>query len=564
MRKFISFLILLTFLAGCSPLHQLEKRANHAFRQHDWDTAVALYSKLIQERPDDIELQSRFWWARLKASQTHWLKAKTLRERGDLEKALVEYELAVDLDPTNGDLRNEFENLKKELQGKQVSPPMYQPEKPRFDTDVVLHDEKLALRFEKTPLKTILESIARVENLQLILDPDLSNPELTIDLHNLTLRKALDTLGKIARFIYIFPTSKALLVAPDTPQKRNLLKTYYGYTFHIEYGRAQSIYQMIRSALRLNYVGYDSHSRTITVVGTRDQIEAVAQMIAQIDIPPGEILLQIDILEVNRSALQEYGLRFVSGASSGIDTALTVNPQLELDPGPVLSRSDFTIVNFPGLVARLLKQSGQSRLLASIPIRTIEGTAGSVSFGTDVPVPQTTFVPIATGGVEQQPVTSFQYRTVGLNIELTPYLQRDGTILLEVHIESSSIAGTGYADLPLFATSKIEKTIRLKKGEISLIAGLFREQLQKTKESIPGLEYIPILGQLLQKEKTEKTETEIVVLITPYILREKPVLPEQETAFRYRFTEEPSRGGLWQAPWQIPRQRPEQKPKPDE
>ncbi len=287
-------------------------------------------------------------------------------------------------------------------------------------------------------------------------------------------------------------------------------------------------------------------------------------MIAQIDIPPGEILLQIDILEVNRSALQEYGLRFVSGASSGIDTALTVNPQLELDPGPVLSRSDFTIVNFPGLVARLLKQSGQSRLLASIPIRTIEGTAGSVSFGTDVPVPQTTFVPIATGGVEQQPVTSFQYRTVGLNIELTPYLQRDGTILLEVHIESSSIAGTGYADLPLFATSKIEKTIRLKKGEISLIAGLFREQLQKTKESIPGLEYIPILGQLLQKEKTEKTETEIVVLITPYILREKPVLPEQETAFRYRFTEEPSRGGLWQAPWQIPRQRPEQKPKPDE
>jgi general secretion pathway protein D len=167
-------------------------------------------------------------------------------------------------------------------------------------------------------------------------------------------------------------------------------------------------------------------------------------------------------------------------------------------------------------------------LLASLPLRTVVGETGRVRFGSQVPVPQTTFAPIATGGVNQQPITSFVYRDVGINIDITPRVHYNGDVTMEVIIESSSISGTGFANLPQFSTSRVEKTIRLKEGETNIIAGLIRDEERTSMRGLPALGKVPILGKIFAANEKEVKETDVVLTLSPHIIRNLNITPDDE------------------------------------
>jgi general secretion pathway protein D len=237
----------------------------------------------------------------------------------------------------------------------------------------------------------------------------------------------------------------------------------------------------------------------------------------------------VEILEVNRRRFQEFGLQITSPGSEGVETTIFTKPsELALDPGPIVSRSNFFISNFPQATFRLLRTDSNSRLLASLPLRTVVGETGRVRFGTQVPVPQTTFAPIATGGVNQQPITSFVYRDVGINIDLTPRVHRDEEVTLELIVESSSISGTGFGNLPQFSTSRVEKTIRLKEGETNIIAGLIRDEERDVMRGLPLISQIPILGRLFAANEKEISETDVIVALSPHIIRSIDISPDDE------------------------------------
>lgn len=516
--------ILLGLAMGCArPV--IIRQADEAFRARQWDKAVALYSRLVRKEPENVEYQSRYWWSRMMAARVHEARGDEAARKGDWETALVEYEMAMDLDPARKDLEQKLEKTRQHFSKQPVKPTIQRTIKPRFEgpsPDIL--KTRLTMQLVDTPLHDIIKTLAQVASLQVMIDPDVPNSPVTVDFNGLTLEEALDRLSRMNGLFYRFVNSDSVVFAPDTEQKHKQYQDYWAFSIPIQYTRATNVVQILRSAIRLPYVAADSRQDVITIMGTRRQIEAAARLVAQIDHPPAEVLIHVDILEVSRNVLQDYGLTLRSGNQPGIDASIQPKQEITLDPGPILSRSDFTLVNLPGLVARLLKQSGQARLLASIPVRTVEGETGRVRFGSDVPVPQTTFVPIATGGVNQQPITSFAYRTVGLNLDMTPRVNPDGLVTLQLRVESSSIAGTGFAGVPVFATSLIEKTIRLKPNETSLIAGLIRRQTRDTVESLPGIESVPLLGEIFKGRRREQEENELVVLITPHILRPRPVL----------------------------------------
>ena len=124
---------------------------------------------------------------------------------------------------------------------------------------------------------------------------------------------------------------------------------------------------------------------------------------------------------------------------------------------------------------RLLKTDSATRVLANPQLRTSEGMASQASFGERVPVPVTTFSPIAAGGVQQQPITSFNYENIGVNIDITPRTHHDDEVSLAVKIQVSSISGTGFGGLPTFGNRAINTVIRLKDGETNMLAGLIRD-----------------------------------------------------------------------------------------
>ena len=261
-------------------------------------------------------------------------------------------------------------------------------------------------------------------------------------------------------------------------------------------------------------------------------VEAAARLIAAIDKARPEIVIDVELLEIDRTRFRQYGLQLLSpGNDVGIAGQVDVNRDggLSLDQLANLGRGDVFFTSLPGLYYRLLKQDSDTRVLANPQLRTSDGLPAQARFGEEVPVPQVTFAPIASGGINQQPITSFQYRNVGVNIDITPRAHHDADVSLAVKIEVSSVAGTGYSGLPTFNTRSIATTIRLHDGETNLLAGLIRDNERSVMKGVPGLSNLPLIGRLFAGNERETQQSDVVLMLTPRIVR---VLDLQEDDLR--------------------------------
>jgi general secretion pathway protein D len=237
------------------------------------------------------------------------------------------------------------------------------------------------------------------------------------------------------------------------------------------------------------------------------------------------VVVDVELLEVDRSRLLDYGLQFASPGTTtstpaGIAGAADVNRAgLTLLDLRSLTSAGVFLSGVPALYYRLMRGDTNTRVLANPQLRTIDGVAAQARFGDRVPVPTTTFTPIAAGGVEQQPITSYNYENIGVNIDLTPRTHHDDDVSLSLKLEVSSISGSGYGGLPTFGNRSVATVIRLKDGETSILAGLIRDDERTTLEGLAGISQLPIIGRLFGRTKRERQETDIIVTLTPHIIR---------------------------------------------
>jgi general secretion pathway protein D len=146
-------------------------------------------------------------------------------------------------------------------------------------------------------------------------------------------------------------------------------------------------------------------------------------------------------------------------------------------------------------------------------------------------VPVTVFTPIAQGGVAQQPVTSFEYKNVGVNIDITPRVHHDGDVTLQLKLDVSAVGPPGYQGLPTFNSRTLTSVIRLRDGETNLLAGLISDAERTSLSGVPGLASIPFLGRLFASNKTEATQTDIVLTLTPHIVSRAELREEDLRSF---------------------------------
>src|SRR6185295_14088901 len=183
-----------------------------------------------------------------------------------------------------------------------------------------------------------------------------------------------------------------------------------------------------------------------------------------------------------------------------------------------LTQADVFMSGIPGIYYRLLKNDANTRTLANTQLRASEGLAAQARFGERVPVPITTFAPIAAGGINQQPITSFEYQNIGVNIDITPRTHHDDEVTLTLKVSVSSISGVAFAGLPTFGNREITTTIRLKDGETNMLAGLIRDDERKIASGIPGLSDLPLVGRIFANHRKESQQTDIVLTLTPHIV----------------------------------------------
>jgi general secretion pathway protein D len=245
------------------------------------------------------------------------------------------------------------------------------------------------------------------------------------------------------------------------------------------------------------------------------------------------VVIDVEVIEVDRTRLQEYGIQIASTGSPGISGQLGLGQEtLTLRDVRSLTQSGVFLGNLPSLAYRLLKTDASTRTLANPQLRGADGLSAQARFGDRVPVPTTTFAPIATGGVAQQPITAFTYENIGVNIDITPRTHHDDTVSLALKIEVSSISGTGFGGLPTFGNRSVTTVIRLKDGESSILGGLIRDDERRVLEGIPGLSDLPVVGRLFARNRRETQQTDIVVMLTPHIVRVLDLSEEDLRAFR--------------------------------
>lgn len=584
LRAIVAPLLAALLVAGCAG-NSAFRNAELALKNKNWDVAVAEYSRAMAQDPNNPEVKLKLGMAKVLAARSHYEEAKRMEDQNKLQQAIMELEVAVDLDPENQSASDELERLKKRVEHPEMMEVRKEERKyPLTELpSVALQPEfspktnaPIELKFKDTSLKEVITTLGKIADVNILFDNDFKDLPVTFDFNNTTFLQALDTVLSSSHNFYKVIGRNTIIIAPDTPAKRGEYEETVSRTFYLSSAEVEEVARTLRNVLGIQMIATNVRLNTVTVKDRITRVLAAEKLVQQIDKPKPEIVVDVEILEVSRTRFQEYGIQISSPNAQGISTTIFTKPDtLSLDPGPIVSRSNWFISNFPQATLKLLKQSSDSKVLASLPLRSVTGETGRVRFGRQVPVPQTTFAPIATGGVNQQPITSFIYRDVGINIDVTPRVHRDGDITMELIIESSSIAGTGFGNLPEFSTSRVEKTLRLREGETSIVAGLVRDEEQKTQNGLPFLSRIPGLGHLFSDNTTSIKESDVVIALSPHIIRDLKVTPEdekmlwlgieeQQQSSGYRYTPIPNVPPTYEEPAQQENQQQQQQEQDDQ
>jgi general secretion pathway protein D len=517
-------------LGGCATSSEFRK-GQKAEQLQNYDLAVVQYTKAIKLKPDSRDIHYALERAKLRAAESHFARGRRYTALEKYDEALVEYQLASELNPSSGDIDRELRETRNKLrariavahEGKTELQTLIERARdlppPGLDlpADVKLPD---SLVFREASTRDVFISLARFADINVIFDPSFRDAPVTVDLRKTTLESALGSVASATRNFYRVTAPRTVTIVPDTPAKRREYEDEVVRTFYLSNADLKEVIDLLRVVIDLRRISPITATNAITIKDTPERVAAAARVISAIDKARPEVIIDVELLEVDRTKLKEYGLQIASGDQPGISGQVVIGDQnLTLQGLRDLSASDVFLTNFPSLFYRLLKSDSNTRILANPQLRTSEGVSAEARFGDRVPVPVTIFAPIATGGVSQQPITSFNYENIGVNIDITPRTHHDDDVTLALKVELSSISGTGFGGLPTFGNRSINTQIRLRDGETNMLAGLIRDNERTVLDGIPGLSDLPIIGPLFAHTKKEAQETDIVLTLTPHIVR---------------------------------------------
>ena len=524
--------IALAIATGCASAAGM-RRGHQAELAQDFDRAVVEYTKVARTNPSSADARLALERAKLRAAQDHAVRGRRLAGLERYEESVLEYQVASELNPTDPLVEAALKDARQKLRTKLAvaragrtdleslidrtrdlpAPGLDLPDDVKLPGSLVFGNGATA--------RAVFLTVGRFANISTIFDAAFRDQPLNIDLRNATLGGALTALTASTHTFYRITAPRTITIIPDTPAKRREYEELIIRTFFLSNADLKETIDLLRVVVDIRQISPVSATNSISIKDTPERVAAAGKLILAIDKARPEVVIDVELLEVDRTKLRDYGLQIASPGSPGISGAADVNrDDFRLANLKNLTAADVFLSGIPGLYYRLLKNDTATRTLANPHLRTAEGLTATARFGEEVPVPVTTFAPIAAGGVNTQPITSYTYRNVGVNIDITPRLHHDDDVTLNLKVTLSSLgAGTGFGGLPTFGNREITTTIRLKDGETNMLAGLIRDEERTVMSGIPGLSDVPILGRLFANNHRETLQTDIILTLTPHIVR---------------------------------------------
>lgn len=373
----------------------------------------------------------------------------------------------------------------------------------------------VSLEFRDAPLKSILEVLAKVAGLNFFYDRDV-RPDLraTVIAKQTTVEDALRLLLTTNQLEQRVLNANTVLIYPATPQKLKEYQALSVRTFFLANGDVKSVSNVLKTIMKAKDMVVDERLGTIVIRDTPEALKLAERIVALHDVADPEVMLDVEILEVKRSRLMELGVQWpgqlsLAPLTTGTD-ALTLSQLAHLNPSGVKATVGAMAIN-----AR--KEDQDANILANPRIRVRNKEKAKIQIGDKVPVITTTST--STGFVSE----SVTYVDVGLKLEVEPQIRLDQEVAIKVNLEVSNlvreiVSKTGTLSYQI-GQRAASTTLQLRDGETQVLAGLINSEERVGANKVPGLGELPIAGRLFGSAKDDTQRSEILLSITPRILR---------------------------------------------
>ena len=552
MRKTALWILMALSTWACAPLSTQYHLGTQSEMNKRWDEAIQLYEKASFENPREPVYRLALERAKLGASLFHLQEARKLVAEGKREEAKAAYAKSSAYNPRESAIVQEAR-----LMTAEAKPAEPESERIEFPIKLRVKDEALQLKFPgETGLRSIFSALGRAAGVSIVFDETFRDVPLSTDLSNMTFEQALRSLCVPSKNFYRIVDERTVAVIPDTPMKRlqydvNVIKTFYLSNVAAE-TMVASLAQMLRSTVKAPTIIADKGLNWVTIRDTPQVVELAERLIKAWDKPKSEVLIDLEIMEVSRTRLRQLGVSFDNAGATNtvglaynpaVDTSSTTTSNWFSLGGLDLSKANNFSISLPTSFLQFLETDSDTKVIAQPRIRGISDEEISHKVGQKIPIPRTTFSTFAAGGVNNVPITNFDQQDVGIEIKIKPSIHREGDVTLACDIKVTSLGGKGYADIPIINNREIKNVMRLRNGETNLIAGLLRDEERKSIKGVPGLKDLPLVGRLFGAEDSTRDQTDVILTITPYIIRAVPLTPEDAKPF-WVDVDMPPTGGL--------------------
>lgn len=532
-------------VAGCAGTVQ---RAEEYAADGDWTKAVIEYRKAHAKRPHNVEYKSRLKQAELQAAEFYYHQGMSRVAPGDLDGAIVLFQQGLSAMPEHGKLQQAMADVlaRKEAQvqygegrllaeaGKKAEAAarfrqaleIYPQHKEatsaleQLNKDLQAGEEAegvvlksrapISLNFRQSDLRQAFEFLGKSFGVNVIFDEAVRSTPVTLFAQDVSFDHGLNLLLSVSGTFYKKVGPNTILIASDTKEKRGQYEDHVVRTFQLNSVKAKEMADILKGLVAIKKIIVNDTLNSIVVRDTPEIVRLAARIIENNDRKPAELVLEVEILEVNRTKAEKLGLDLGTYQITAVVPTFTVGT-------PFTTVRDATTLTLPSATLRFYKQDVDAKTLANPKVRVIHGKSAKIHIGDRVPLRAAT-IQDATGQVR----TTFDYREIGIRLTVEPDIHVDNTTTVKLGLEVSSLGeNLGTVNEPAYriGTRNAETVMLLRDGETAILGGLIRDEERNTRVRLPGLGSIPAVGSLFTSYDDSGGRTDVLLTITPRVVR---------------------------------------------
>jgi general secretion pathway protein D len=485
-------------------------QAEQARSKSDFKKALELYEQVLDIDTFNVVAHDNI----LKIKQFDQVKplfdlAKESYEKGNLSSAQIILKEVLQAVPDWQEAVSLKFDIERELNRRTLNPPLINERLA----------QRVSLEFRNASVQSVIESLSQYSGINFILDKDTKlDQTTTIYAKETTVQEALDMIIHTSGLGYKMLNANTFLIYQNTPEKKKNYEELITRSFYLGNVDSQKAQEVVGKLYEPKSMFFDDKLRLLIVRDSKQVVDSIEKLLEAYDLPMSEVILDIEVLEVNRDALLNLGIDFPKqigvSALNGLGEAgkYTINQIKDMTTDSLVLK-----VADPMATVNFRQTSNKTNLLANPRIRVKSREEASFLIGDKVPVITTTI-----GESSNFVAESVNYLDVGLKVEVKPEVNKDKQVQIAIKLEVSNVAKeipTKNGLVYQIGTRNASTTLQLHDGETQMLAGLIRDDIKSSATHLPGLGKIPLLGRLFSNTTDSKNKSEIVLLITPRIVR---------------------------------------------